>query len=166
MKTTLIALLVANLLLGAWLAFGEPLDSEREPARSDMQIDSAKFRLLSEADMDAMRDKAQKAAAAAAAAASQLANQPAAPTPASAIPADLPSESCIEIGDFGSESAARKMRTRLASIGMGDRITMGGADRAARLHITGVTADDEAQIDTILKDYPKQQLTHCPDGHN
>jgi len=153
MKSLLVVLLTANVMVGAWLFLGGPLDVTREPGRMDLQIQADQFRLLSDADVDRMRSAAERGAAP---------STPAAATPrldAYAVP--TPSPACVEIGDFASENAARKARARLAAIGLSERTSLTGAGRATRLRVTGVDAATELRIDNILKDYPKQRLERC-----
>ena len=76
-------------------------------------------------------------------------------------PVEAPSTACVEIGNFPSEAAVKKVRARLAAIGLSDRTSVNTLGRAPRLRVTGVDALTQARIDEILKDYPKQRLEHC-----
>jgi hypothetical protein len=157
MKALFSLLLAANVFLGAWLLLGEPVDSVREPGRMQLQIEPGRFRVLSEADFARLRGQAERAAAAAAA----LPVVPAPPKVDVPVVADLPSLSCVEIGDFPSEGAAKKTRARLATIGLADKTSMSTVNHATRLRVSGIDAAAEAKIHEILKDYPKEQLEHC-----
>ncbi|SPE25662.1 exported hypothetical protein [Burkholderiales bacterium] len=153
MKAFFFLLLAANVLLGAWMLLGEPVDSVREPGRMQLQIEPGRFRVLSDADLARLRGQAERNAAAAVAAA---------PVPkADVAAAERPSVTCVEIGNFPSESAAKKARARLAAIGLADRTSASTVNHAMRLRVSGIDAATEAKIDEILKDYPKQQLEHC-----
>lgn len=164
MKALFFLLLTANVLVGAWLLLGEPVDSVREPGRLQLQIEAGRFHLLSDADLARTRQKAERTAAVAAVAAAAAA---AAATPRIEPPAaNPPSSSCVEIGNFPSDSAAKKARARLAAIGLADRTSASTVNHLTRLRVTGVDPATEAQIDEILKDYPKQQLAHCAEAAN
>jgi len=82
---------------------------------------------------------------------------------ARAEPAAAPSPGCIELGDFASESAARKARARLAEIGPEEHLSLSTSDKSARVRMTGVDAALELKIQRVLKDFPRQRLTHCSD---
>jgi hypothetical protein len=180
MKAVFFTLLLGNIVAGAWLLLGAPVDVVREPGRMDLQVDPGRLRVLSEAEFARKREQAQSAAAAASAETTGagangtntppgVAETPAAPQaapPASQPPAPaaalaLPLASCIDIGSFASEAATRKIRTRLASAGLGERSAVLTVNNSTRLHITGVDAAGEAQIHLILHDFPKQEMSHC-----
>jgi len=161
MKTFFSLLLAANVFLGAWLLLGEPVDSVREPGRMQLQIEPGRFRVLSDADFARLRGQAERSAAAASATASAAAAAPAAPKADVPLVADLPSLSCVEIGNFPSEGAAKKARARLASLGLADKTSASTVNHATRLRVSGIDAAAEAKIQEILKDFPKQQLEHC-----
>jgi len=158
MKAFFFLLLAANLGLGTWLLLGEPVDSVREPGRMELQIEPGRFRVLRDADLGRLRGQAAHTAAAAAALAA------AAVPKAEIAAAERPSLSCVEIGNFPSESAAKKLRARLAAIGLTDRTSAGTGNRATRVRLSGIDAASEAKIDEILKDFPKQQLEHCAEA--
>jgi hypothetical protein len=82
---------------------------------------------------------------------------------AHAEPAGAPSPGCIELGDFASESAARKARARLAEIGPEEHLSLSTSDKSTRLRMTGVDAALELKIQRVLKDFPRQRLSHCSD---
>ena len=154
MKALFLALLAANLAIGIWLLLGGPTDTVREPGRVDLQIDPDRFHVLTDADVARLRGQAERKAAVAAAAA------PRTDAPA----ANVAAASCVEIGDFPSESAAGKVRGRLADIGLGDRTSSITVEHATRLRISRLDAAAKLQIDKILKDFPKQQLERCTDA--
>jgi hypothetical protein len=175
-------LLAANLVLGAWLLLGDPVDIMREPARMALQIEPARFHVLTEADAARLRiqadaasaaDDAAKAAArpeaakpgAAAADAPRTAAAPAdgAPADSAGLASALPSAGCVELGDFASESAAKKARARLAEIGPEEHLSISTTEHATRVRMTGVDAALEIKIQRVLKDFPRQHLTHCAD---
>lgn len=94
-------LLAANLALFAWQqgAFGELPDSGREPARLARQIEPARLRPLTPAQVQALREQAQRTAAEAAAA-----------------PFDLSAgAACVEFGDFGDAQRGR-LQPRLEAL--------------------------------------------------
>jgi hypothetical protein len=155
MKALFLALLAANLAIGIWLLLAGPTDTVREPGRVDLQIDPDRFHLLSDADVARLRGQAERKAAAVAPAATPRADAPA---------ANVAATSCVEIGGFPSESAASKLRGRLADIGLGDRTSSITVDHATRLRISRLDAAAKLQIDKILKDFPKQQLERCAEA--
>jgi hypothetical protein len=161
MKSFFFALLLANLVAGAWLWLQAPVDVVREPGRMDLQIEPARIRVLSEAEVAGLRQKAQSDAAKAAPPPQAPAAVPAAAAPAVA---DLPLASCIDIGTFGSEAATKKIRSRLNAAGLGERLAVSTADKITRLRITGVDPAGEAQVHVILHDFPKQEMTHCDEA--
>ena len=173
MKSLFLVLLIANLAAGAWLLLQEPVGVVREPGRMDLQVEQGRVQILSEAQVAKIKQKADSDAAASAdaAAAAASSSAPGAAPAASATPAalataavELPLASCIDIGPFASEGAARKFRARLATAGLSEHLSTNTADKITRLHITGVDAAGEAQIHAILGDFPKQEITHCTDS--
>ncbi len=154
MKSSFVVLLTANAVVGAWLFLSGPLDVMREPARMELQIDTDKIRVLSDADLTRMRTQAERIAAA---------NTAAIAPKLEVSPVEPPSTACVEIGNFPSEAVAKKARARLAAIGLSERTSANTAGHTIRLRVTGVDAATEARIDEILKDYPKQRLEHCAD---
>jgi len=158
-KSVFFLLLAACLAVGAWTLLEGPVDVAREPARMGLQIEPARFHVLGEADLARMRAQAEHAAATVAATGAPPVAAPPAAAPAAAV--ELPSASCVEIGVFAAEAAARKARTRLAALGIGEHLSMTTTDHATRLHITGVDSALEARIHEVLKDFPKQELAHC-----
>lgn len=174
MRTFFVLLLAADLAIAAWLGFGTPPDMLREPGRVDLQIAPERFRILTDAELARRR---QQSAAAATTAASTAASAAAVavggnPMPATsanapvasrddATPPDLPSPACVEIGDFAQEAAARKVRARLVEAVPEEHISTTTVDKLTRLRVTAVTASIESRLDRILKDFPRQHLSHC-----
>jgi len=150
MKPLFILLLLANLVAAAWLFLGDPVDMVREPGRLALQIDPARFHIVSDEEVARQRKRSESEAAANA---NVSTSAPA--------PVDLPLAACVEIGGLSSEAAAKKMLARLASLGLGDRTSILPGERNTRLRITGIDAAMEAQIHALLKDFPKQDLAHC-----
>jgi len=156
MKVLFALLLCAALALGAWLYVEGPSSTHREPARLALQIDAARVRPLSDADLARLRSQAEHAAA--------LAAATAAPAPApTASAAELPSPACLDVGGFASEAAARKLRTRLGGLGLADKISGSGADAGTRLRISGLDGPAQVQVHALLREYPKLEATHCVD---
>ncbi len=171
MKTALFVLVLGNLVAGAWLLLGTPVDVVREPGRIDQQVNAARLRVLTEAEFARKRDQARmESAAATAPAANAAAAAPPAPTPTAAPVAppaaslDLPLASCIDIGPFASDPATRKLRARLATAGLGDHLASSTADKVTRLRITGADAAAETQVHLILRDFPRLEMSHCSEA--
>jgi hypothetical protein len=173
MKTAVFALVLANLVAGAWLLLGTPVDVVREPGRIDQQLNAARLRLLTEAEFARKRDQARIESAAATASAANAAAATAAPpatTPTAAPVAppaanlDLPLGSCIDMGPFSSDPATRKLRARLAAAGLGGHLASSTVDKVTRLRITGADAAAEVQVHLILRDFPKLEMTHCSEA--
>lgn len=169
MRTLFLVLLIADLLAGGWLWLQGPVDQVREPGRLELQVEPGRVRVLTEAELARLRLKAESDAAA------QVSGQATAPAPAVAAPAaespapttaggELPLASCVDIGDFPSEAAARKLRTRLAAAGLDGHVATATSDKLTRLRITELDAAGEAQLHAILRDFPKQELTHCSEA--
>jgi len=68
MRILITLLLAADLLLGAWIAWGPPQDGTHEPARIEHQVDPQRLRVLGEEEFQKARQRSQEAAEAAAAA--------------------------------------------------------------------------------------------------
>jgi len=168
MKSLFYVLIIANLAAGAWLLLQAPVGVVREPGRMDLQMEQGRVRVLGDAEVARLRQKAQSDAAAAEAATSTAAAPATPPAPAAAgagAPAlELPLASCIEIGPFGTESAARKIRARLAAAGLTEHVSTATTDKVTRLRITGVDAVGEAQVHLVLRDFPKQEMNHCTEA--
>ena len=88
MKLALLLLVLVNLLLFAWQqgAFGRFGEAGREPERVARQIEPERFRVLTEAEVRELRERATQGSA----------------------PLDLDSaQACVEFGDFAAADAAR-----------------------------------------------------------
>jgi hypothetical protein len=111
MKLAFLLLVLANVALYAWQhgAFGRFAESGREPERIARQIEPDRVRVLSEASVQQLRDRAAQAKAAAA--------------PAPPAPPDLTQpQTCVEFGDFAGADVAR-VETALVKLGLGARQT-------------------------------------------
>jgi hypothetical protein len=109
MKLALLLLLLINVALYAWQqgAFGRFVESGREPERLARQIEPDRIRVLSEREVQTLRERASQARAAAA-------------TPA---PLDLTAaQSCVEFGDFAASDVSRA-EAALVQLGLGSRQT-------------------------------------------
>jgi hypothetical protein len=95
MKLAFLLLVLVNLLLFAWQqgAFGRFAEPGREPERVARQIDPERFRVLTEADVRELRERATQGSA----------------------PLDLDSaQACVDFGDFPAADAARVEKTLAA----------------------------------------------------
>jgi len=95
MKLAFLLLVLANLLLFAWQqgAFGRYGEPGREPERIARQIEPERFRVLTEPEVQALRERATQSSA----------------------PADLNvAQACLEFGDFGAADAAKVERALAA----------------------------------------------------
>jgi hypothetical protein len=63
MRTILVLLLAANLLVGAWIAWGDPQDGAHEPQRLARQVEPGRLRLLGDAEFKRARQKSQETGA-------------------------------------------------------------------------------------------------------
>lgn len=117
MKLLFLLLLLVNVALFAWQqgAFGRFAEAGREPERLARQIEPDRFRVLSEKDVQVLRERASQARAAA---------TPSAPAGSAAPPPDLSvAQSCVEFGDFQGTDVAR-VETALLQLGLGSRQTV------------------------------------------
>ena len=95
MKLAFLLLVLVNLLLFAWQqgAFGHFAEPGREPARVARQIEPERFRVLTEADVRELRERATQGGA----------------------PVDLNvAQACVDFGDFPAADAARVEKTLAA----------------------------------------------------
>ena len=109
MKLAFLLLLLVNVALYAWQqgAFGRFVESGREPERLARQIEPDRIRVLSEREVQTLRERASQARAAAA-------------TPA---PLDLTAaQACVEFGDFPAADLSRA-EAALVQLGLGSRQT-------------------------------------------
>jgi hypothetical protein len=102
MKLAFLLLVLANLLLFAWQqgAFGRLAEAGREPERVARQIEPERFRVLTEADVRELRERATQGSG----------------------PLDLDiAQACVEFGDFPAADAAR-VEKLLAALSSGVKI--------------------------------------------
>jgi len=112
MKLAFLLLLLLNLALLAWQqgVFGHFPDGGREPERIARQIEPERIRILSEREVQSLRERAAQARAAAAV-----------PPPAAPASVDLTvAQGCVEFGDFLGPELAR-VETALLKLGLGSR---------------------------------------------
>ena len=110
MKLAFLLLVLLNVALYAWQqgAFGRFTESGREPERIARQIEPERIRVLSEKEVQTLRERASQARVAAA---------------ASPAPVDLGvAQSCVEFGDFQASEIAR-VEAALLQLGLGSRQT-------------------------------------------
>jgi cell division protein FtsN len=107
MKLAFLLLLLVNLALLAWQqgVFGRLPDGGREPGRIARQLEPERIRVLSEKEVQQLREKARQ-------------NQAA---PAAAGAESTGANACVEFGDFTAADAARVL-ARLAPLNLGERI--------------------------------------------
>jgi SPOR domain len=111
MKLFFLLLMLINLALFAWQtgAFGSLPDSGREPARVAHQIAPERIRVLTPAEVKALKDKAREQAA-------QASGE------FSWSTLDLAGgQACVELGDFPAAELAR-VRARLDALQLGERL--------------------------------------------
>lgn len=120
MKLAFLVLALANLAFFAWQqgVFGGLPDGGREPERVNRQVEPERIRVLTQPEVQALRAKAKD----------QPRETPA-PAPTSGgggaeiAAADLVGASCVEVGDFTIENAAR-VRQRLDAITPAERVAV------------------------------------------
>ena len=114
MKLAFLLLVLVNVALFAWQhgVFGRFAESGREPERIARQVEPERIRVLSEREVQVLRERAVAQSRAAAAAA---------PPAASGAALDLSvAQSCVEFGDFIGPDLAR-VETALLKLGLGSR---------------------------------------------
>jgi SPOR domain len=111
MKLVFLLLVLVNVGLFAWQhgVFGRYTEPGREPERIARQIEPERIRVLSEKDVQALRERASLAKAAAAVA-----------TPA--VPDLGQPQACVDFGDFPGGDVAR-VEAALLGLGLGSRQT-------------------------------------------
>ena len=122
MKLAFLLLALANLVLFAWQqdVFGGLPEAGREPERVNRQVEAERIRVLTQPEVQALRQKAKEVPREAPSAAPLSgAASPGSPVAA----ADLAGMPCVEVGDFTIESAG-KVRQRLEALAIGDRLTV------------------------------------------
>jgi hypothetical protein len=115
MKLAFLLLVLVNVALFAWQhgVFGRYTESGREPERIARQVEPERIRVLSEREVQVLRERAAAQSRAAAAAAP--------PSPANGAALDLSvAQSCVEFGDFIGPDLAR-VETALLKLGLGSR---------------------------------------------
>jgi len=122
MKLAFLCLALANLVFFAWEqgVFGGLPEAGREPERVNRQVEADRISVLTQPDVQALRQKAKDVPRDASSAGSPS-GAASAGSPIAA--ADLVGMSCVEIGDFTIESAG-KVRQRLEALSIGDRLTV------------------------------------------
>jgi hypothetical protein len=113
MKLAFLVLLLLNLALFAWQqgVFGHFPESGREPERIARQIEPERIRILSEREVQILRERAAQARVAA--------PPPAAPAVGAGVDLSI-AQSCVEFGDFIGPDIARA-ETALLKLGLGSR---------------------------------------------
>ena len=114
MKLVFLLLLLLNVALFAWQqgAFGHFAEGGREPERIARQLQPDRIRVLTEKDVQELRERASQARVASAAA----------PPPTPATPDLSLPQACVEFGDFLSTEVAR-VEAALLQLGLGSRQT-------------------------------------------
>ena len=118
MKLAFLLLVLVNVALFAWQhgVFGHFAESGREPERIARQVEPERIRVLSEREVQVLRERAAAQSRAAAAAA-----QPAPSAPAAGAGIDLSvAQACVEFGDFIGSDLSRA-ETALLRLGLGSR---------------------------------------------
>lgn len=121
MKLVFLFLVLVNVLLFAWQqgAFGRFSEGGREPERLSHQLESGRIRILSEQDVQQLKERAAQAKAEAAPTPAAPAAQPVAPAATSVV--DLTTaQACVEFGDFIGADVPRA-EAALFRLGMGPR---------------------------------------------
>lgn len=115
MKLAFLLLVLVNVALFAWQhgVFGRFAESGREPERIARQVEPERIRVLSEREVQVLRERAAAQSRAAAVAAP--------PSAASGAGIDLSvAQSCVEFGDFIGPDVSR-VETALLKLGLGSR---------------------------------------------
>jgi len=99
MKLAFLLLVLVNLLLFAWQqgAFGRYGDGGREPERVERQVEPDRIRVLTERDVQELRQRALRNSA-----------------ESGAVPDLTVAQACLEFGDFGPTEAARAEKSLAA----------------------------------------------------
>lgn len=120
MKLAFLVLLLLNLALFAWQqgVFGHFPDGGREPERIARQIEPERIRILSEREVQSLRERAAQA---------RVTTAPTAP-PAVPTGVDLSvAQGCVEFGDFLGPELTR-VETALLKLGLGSRQSTRGVE--------------------------------------
>jgi SPOR domain len=121
MKLAFLVLALANLAVFAWQQgiFGGLPDAGREPERVNRQVEPERVRVLTQAEVQALRAKAKEVPRESPSTTAPNANAGA----TFASVSDLVGASCVEVGDFTVENAGR-VRQRLEAAAPGGRLTI------------------------------------------
>jgi hypothetical protein len=141
MKSFVVALVLANIALAAWVVLSGPLAQTHEPSRLAMQLGADKIRLVSDTELERQRQEAAR----------NVAAQPV---------IDLPRADCVLISGFTSSTMAHRVLTRLNSQVTGLQPIGDQAD-ATELRLEGINDRAEAAIQKILVEFPRVSLGHC-----
>jgi hypothetical protein len=116
MKLAFLLLVLVNVALFAWQhgVFGRFAESGREPERIARQVEPERIRVLSEREVQVLRERAAAQSRAAAVAA-----PPSAPANGAGIDLSV-AQSCVEFGDFIGPDLSRA-ETALLKLGLGSR---------------------------------------------
>jgi hypothetical protein len=155
MKLLFLFLVLINVALFAWQqgAFGRFAESGREPERIARQIEPERIRVLSEKDVQAVRERANQARAATAPA------PPAAPDLTTA-------QACVEFGDFLPAEVAR-VETALLKLGLGSRQTARAVEVPGWYQVYLPPFKTRAEAERAAADLAKRgvkELLVVPDG--
>ena len=117
MKLAFLLLVLVNVALFAWQhgVFGRFAESGREPERIARQVEPERIRVLSEREVQVLRERAAAQSRAAAAATPP----PSAPVNGAGIDLSV-AQACVEFGDFIGPDLAR-VETALLRLGLGSR---------------------------------------------
>jgi len=115
MRQVFLVLLLLNVVLFGWLRgwFGQSV-SGREPGRLDQQIAVERIRVLTEREVQQVEKRAHDAKAS--------------PAPAAALAPDT-TVACVEIGEFANDAQLARLRDRLATLKLTDRVSEQTRDR-------------------------------------
>lgn len=140
MKLAFLLLVMLNLALFAWQqgAFGRFAESGREPERMARQIEAERFRVLSEAEVRTLRERAAPP-----------------PRPAAAALDLTAAQACIEFGDFTAADVAR-IETALVKFGLGARQSVRTAEVPGGYLVYLPPFKTRAEADTRVQELRKQ----------
>lgn len=145
MKLVFLFLLLVNVALFAWQqgVFGRYAESGREPERIARQIEPDRIRVLSEKDVQVLRERASQARASAGA--------PAAP----AVPDLSVAQACVEFGDFLAADITR-VETALIKLGLGSRQTSRIVEMPGWYLVYLPPFKTRAEVDRAAADFTKR----------
>jgi hypothetical protein len=148
MKLAFLFLLLVNVALFAWQqgAFGRFAESGREPERIARQIEPDRIRVLTEKDVQILRERANQARASAA-----VASTPSTP----AVPDLSVAQACVEFGDFPAADVTR-VETALVKLGLGSRQTTRSVDVPGWYLVYVPPFQTRAEADRAAADFTKR----------